>query len=531
MRLITFSVAILSIALQLVFLCACQPMQDDKQKPNVVFIVVDDLGYSDLSCMGSEYYETPNIDRLATNGIIFTDGYATCAICSPSRASLMTGKYTARHGITEFIGAKSGEEWRKNNRHTKLLPAEYVHHLPHEYITLPEALKENGYKTFFAGKWHLGGEKENSLPTNHGFDINEGGYHKGGPYNGGYFSPFNNPFLTDYDDEKGMSLSMKLAKETSNFIKQNKDSSFLAYLSFYAVHSPIQTSKEKWEKYRNKADSMGIHENGFELERVLPIRKYQDNPVYAGLIEQVDDAVGSVMKTLKELNLDKNTIVIFTSDNGGVASGDNFSTNSLSLRGGKGYQWEGGIRVPYFIYVPWIKHNGVKNSTPVSGADLYPTILDLAGIAPKPNEHVDGVSLMPILNGDMIEARPLYWHYPHYGNQGGEPHAIIREGNWKLIHYWEDERDELYDLQSDIGEQNNLTSMHPDIALQMRNKLLNWLGKLDAKYPVVDSLCNEESNRIVLEGYKKVLLPKLEKQRKKMLDRNWQPNEDWWGSK
>jgi len=162
---------------------------------------------------------------------------------------------------------------------------------------------------------------------------------------------------------------------------------------------------------------------------------------------------------------------------------------------------------------------------------LYPTILDLAGIAPKPNEHVDGVSLMPILNGDMIEARPLYWHYPHYGNQGGEPHAIIREGNWKLIHYWEDERDELYDLQSDIGEQNNLTSMHPDIALQMRNKLLNWLGKLDAKYPVVDSLCNEESNRIVLEGYKKVLLPKLEKQRKKMLDRNWQPNEDWWGSK
>lgn len=326
-----------------IVLLGCNGKTVNNEEPNFLFIVVDDLGYYDLSSMGSEYYETPNIDKIATMGNNFTNGYATCAVCSPSRASLLTGKFTARHGITEYIGAKFGAEWR-NKRQTKLLPPVYKHHLNHNDITLPEALKEDGYNTFFAGKWHLGGEKENSLPTDHGFDINIGGYHKGGPYSGGYFSPFNNPQMTDYDDEKGMSLSMKLAKETSAFITKNKDSKFLAYLSFYAVHSPIQTSKDKWKKYRNKADSIGIHENGFEMERILPIRKYQDNPVYGGLVEQVDDAVGSVLETLKKMNLDKNTVVIFTSDNGGVASGDNFSTSNFPLRGGKGYQWEGGIK-------------------------------------------------------------------------------------------------------------------------------------------------------------------------------------------
>ncbi len=498
------------------------------EHPNIVFIVVDDLGYTDLSCMGSNYYETPNIDRIANGGMIFTNGYATCSVCSPSRASLLTGKFTARHGITDWIGAKSGVAWRKAKRYTKLLPADYVHHLPLEYTTLPEALKMHGYKTFFAGKWHLGGK--GSYPEDHGFDINKGGYEVGGPYSGGYFSPFNNPKMQDYPDEKGMSLSMKLAKETVQFIETNKDSAFLAYLAFYAVHAPIQTSEIKWKKYRDKADSMGIHDKGFTMERRLPYRLHQDNPVYAGLIEQMDDAVGLVLNTLKKLHLDKKTIVIFTSDNGGVVSGDNYSTNLRPLRGGKGYQWEGGIRIPYFIKVPWLKLNGKKNDTPVTGADFFPTILDLTGLSLLPEAHTDGVSLVPLLNGDHLEQRPLYWHYPHYGNQGGDPVSIIREGKWKLIHYWEDSTNELYDLSMDITEQDNVAAQHPGITEKMNNKLDQWLRSVHAKYAVPDPLFSEDSLKMKQEKYRNVLLPWLEQRRKQMLNPDWKPNDDWWGS-
>lgn len=499
------------------------------KNPNILFIVVDDLGYTDLSCMGSTYYETPNIDKIANNGMNFTNGYTTSAVCSPSRASIQSGKFTARHGVTDYIGVSSGVEWRKWKRNTKLLPAEYKHNLPQEFITLPEALRENGYKTFFAGKWHLGGK--GSYPEDHGFDINKGGYEAGGPYSGGYFSPFNNPKLDDHQYEKGISLSMKLANETSKFIENNKDSKFLAFLSFYAVHSPIQTSETKWKKYRDKADSIGIEENGFTMERRLPIRLHQDNPVYAGLIEQVDDAVGHVLRTLKKLNLDKNTIVIFTSDNGGVVSGDNYSTNLAPLRGGKGYQWEGGTRVPYFISVPWMELGGRKNVTPVSGVDFYPTILELTGLDLRPQEHVDGVSLLPLLTESTLPQRPLYWHYPHYGNQGGDPNSIIREGKWKLIHYWEDDTNELYNLDDDIGEQNNVAVQHLDITNKMESKLIEWLGSVNAKYAVQDSLFNEESFKIKQDSYKSVLLPRLEKNRSKILEPNWKPNKDWWGSK
>lgn len=522
----------LYITIVAVLLFSCENKKQDPitTRPNILFIVVDDLGYADLSVMGSQYYETPNIDGIAKSGTIFSHGYAASAVCSPSRASLLNGQFTARHGLTQYDGAKSGEAWRKLNRHTKLLPPEFRHHLNPDDITLPEVLKENSYATFFAGKWHLGSAGDRSLPTDHGFDVNQGGYEKGGPYSGGYFSPFNNPNMIDFEEEKGMSLSMKLANETSNFIKANKDSTFFAYLSFYAVHSPIQTTKAKWNKYREKAESMGIHETGFEMERVLPARKYQDNPVYAGLIEQVDEAVGSVLKTLKELNLDKNTMVIFTSDNGGVTSGDNYSTNQLTLRGGKGYQWEGGIRVPYFIHVPWMQQEGKQIEVPVSGVDLYPTILDLAGIPLKSKQYIDGVSIKPLLERDSIASRPLYWHYPHYGNQGGEPTSIIREGNWKLIYYWEDHHIELYDLQSDISESNNLLGEQEALALQMKDKLLSWLQETETHYAEVDTLWDEAAWNQRLDNNKNKLMPRLEKQRKQMLDPNWQPNEDWWGS-
>ncbi|MEM9327620.1 MAG: sulfatase [Bacteroidota bacterium] len=517
---------LLSVALWV----SCQRPDEPSKKPNFLVIVVDDLGYHDLSCTGSDYYETPNIDEIANSGFQFTRGYSTCAVCSPSRASLLTGLSPIRHGITDYIGARTGADWREMGRFTRLLPTDYTPHLPFEYTTLPEKLKEHGYRNFFAGKWHLGSEEQQSLPTDHGFDINKGGFHQGGPYTGGFFSPFNNPFLEDRPEEVGMSLSMKLANETAAFIKENQDSSFLAYLCFYAVHAPIQTTEEKWSYFRAKADSMGIAEDGFEMERVLPIRKQQDNPVYAGLIEQVDDAVGLVLETLRETGLDDNTVIVFTSDNGGVASGDNYSTNSLTLRGGKGYQWEGGTRVPYFVQVPWLAA-GQKIENPVTGADLFPTLLDLANLPLAPELHQDGNSLLPLMQNEPFPTRPLYWHYPHYGNQGGEPHAIIQEGQWKLIHYWEDSRSELYDLSVDAGEKKNLVSAASEQADQMKTRLLTWLEEAGARLPVLEADWDSVSHAAVLNRYQEVLLPRLEQQRQEMLSPDWTPNEDWWGSK
>ncbi len=506
--------------------CQQQP-QSTKFRPNVVFILVDDLGLVDLGVTGSNYYETPNIDRLAKEGMVFTQGYASSRVCSPSRASIMTGKFTARHGITDWIGAASGEEWRSHNRHDKLLPAEYVHSLPANDVTLAEDFRSEGYKTFFAGKWHLG--DEGSYPEDHGFQINQGGWDKGSPI-GGYFSPWKNPKLPN--KEKGENLSMRLGKETASFIRKHKDSTFFAFLSFYAVHGPIQTTEEKWNKYRDKAHAQGLAENGYKMERVLPIRQVQDNPIYAGLVESMDEAVGVVLNALKDTGLEDNTIVVFTSDNGGVASGDSFSTSNLPLRGGKGYQWEGGIREPYFIKVPWLKNGESQSDIPVTGADFYPTLLDLAGAELLPEQHKDGISLKPILEGEEYNGnRSLYWHYSHYGNQGGNPSSIIREGDWKLIHYWEDGNEELYNLAVDGGEQFNVIDENPGVAKNMSQKLMGWLNEVGAKLPEKDpeydaQLAEERHNTIVNDKW-----PALEEQRLKFLSEDFQPNEDWWGSK
>ena len=513
-------------AIPMGFLAQTSLAEEPKGKPNVVFILADDLGYTDLSCMGSEYYETPNIDNIAKKGMVFTNGYAACQVCSPSRASIMSGKFPARHGITDWIGAASGEHWRNAKRFTQLLPPEYVHSLPSEYVTLPEALKLAGYKTFFAGKWHLGGS--GSYPEDHGFDINIGGWEKGGPI-GGYFSPYENPNLTD--GLNGENLEMRLANETVKFIKENKDKPFFAYLSFYAVHAPIQTTEARWKKYRDKAEKMGISKNGFAMGKRLPIRLHQDNPVYAGLIESMDDAVGLVLDELKRLGLDKNTIVIFTSDNGGVASGDNYSTSNSPLRGGKGSQWEGGIRVPYFISIPRKRFAGKICDVPVSGVDFYPTILDLAGLPLKPDQHQDGISLLPLLDGEKIADRALIWHYPHYGNQGGDPNSIIRRGDWKLIHYLENGKNELYNLENDISEKLDVAAANPDKTAELWAELDQYLTSVGAKYPVKDSQYNadlekEYSNKIVNQ-----LLPSLENERKQMLQKDFKPNADWWKSK
>ncbi|MDF9799394.1 arylsulfatase A-like enzyme [Catalinimonas alkaloidigena] len=525
----TNTLIITSLSLLSFVFVACNNQSENENeavKPNVVFILVDDLGVHDLSFTGSEYYETPNVDRIAREGSVFTQGYAASRVCSPSRASIMLGEFTARHGITDWIGAKSGTEWRALGRNDKLLPAAYVHNLPQADTTLAEAMRAHGYKTFFAGKWHLG--SDGSHPEDHGFDINKGGWDVGSPI-GGYFSPWENPKLDN--TTQGENLSMRLAKETANFIEENKDSTFFAYLSFYAVHGPIQTTEIKWEKYRDKAEQMGIQDHGYEMERVLPIRTVQDNPIYGGLVEQMDDAVGLVLDKLDSLGLEDNTIVVFTSDNGGVASGDAFSTTNLPLRGGKGYQWEGGIREPYFIKVPWLENSSKTIDYPVTGTDFFPTILDLANLPLMPGQHVDGVSLKPLLEGKTVAERPLFWHYPHYGNQGGEPASIIRDKAWKLIHYWEDDRNELYNLEEDPGEKQNVADAYPEVTERLHEQLQAFLKSVDANLPARDTTFSAE---LAVEKHREkveVLMPRLEQQRKQFLQKDFTPNEDWWGSK
>jgi arylsulfatase A-like enzyme len=268
------------------------------------------------------------------------------------------------------------------------------------------------------------------------------------------------------------------------------------------------------------------------MERVLPIRQVQDNPIYGGLVETMDDAVGVVLKALKDNGLDENTIVVFTSDNGGVASGDNYSTSNLPLRGGKGYQWEGGIREPYFIKVPWLKHSGATAEFPVINTDFYPTLLDLANVPLNSEQHIDGISLKPLLEGNNLDVnRPLYWHYPHYGNQGGEPASIIQLEGWKLIHYWEDGQEELYKLPSTEIDNLNVISQHPEIAKAMSLKLLNWLKEVGAKYPEEDLEYDVLKTEKRYSNTVNQKWPSLEKSRLEVLSKDFQPNDDWWKSK
>jgi len=494
------------------------------EQRNFLFILVDDLGRCDLGVEGSTFYETPNIDGLAESGMRFEQGYAACQVCSPSRASIMLGKAPPRHGITNYIGAKSGLDYVRND---PVMPAAYAHSLPSEDTTLAEALRMAGYTTFYAGKWHLG--DKGSWPEDHGFDINKGGWSAGGP-DGGYFSPWNNPRLPS--GPNGESLAIRLANETAQFIEAHQQEPFLAYLAFYHVHAPIQTSESHCNRYREKARSQGLLENDerFHFDRRLPVRQVQDNPIYAGMMETLDDAVGIVLDKLKETGLDKNTVVVFTSDNGGVSSGDAYSTSLLPFRGGKGRQWEGGIRVPMYVRVPGVTQPNSTTEVPAIHMDFYPTILELAGLDPMPEQHVDGVSLVPVLAGSTIEERDLYWHYPHYGNQGGEPSSVIRHEDWKLIYYHEDGRVEMYNLSDDLEEQTDVASQYPDVVAELQKKLHAWLAKTGAIMPPKDPRFDHEKFARKLENARTSEMRSLEKQHAQYLDSDWQPNPDWWGS-
>lgn len=446
--------------------------------PNIVFFLADDLGQRDLGCYGSTFYETPHLDRLASQGAMFTDAYAACPVCSPTRASIMTGQWPQRTGITDYIGAPlKPENWKRN---TQMLPAPYTDRLALSAPTLAKSLKGAGYATFFAGKWHLG--PEGWWPENQGFDFNFGGIDRGGPYGGNkYFSPYGNPRLID--GPPGEHLPDRLATEAVKFIEAHKDRPFFAYFSFYDVHTPLMTREDLRNKYTEKRSRLGLTEK-WAREHERDVRLVQEHAVYAGMVEAMDLAVGKVLAKLDELGLSENTLVIFTSDNGGLSTSEGWPTSNLPFRGGKGWMYEGGIREPLLVRWPAVVQRGRVVSTPVSSPDFFPTLLDAAGTAPQPDQTLDGVSLLPLLKGGALPERPLFWHYPHYGNQGGAPSAAVRSGDWKLIHWQEDNRVELFHLATDIGETTDLAAQEPKRVASLRKELHAWQEQVGAKFPV-----------------------------------------------
>lgn len=455
---------------------AAAPANAATPPTNIVFFLVDDLGQRDVGIYGSTFYETPYVDRLARDGALFTDAYAACPVCSPTRASIFTGQWPQRTGITDYIGAPARPEWWKRN--TQLLPAPYTDRLALDAPTLAKALKSAGYATFFAGKWHLG--PQGWWPENQGFDVNIGGIDRGGPYGGKrYFSPYNNPRLPDGPD--GEHLPDRLATETAKFIEANKARPFFAFLSFYHVHTPLIARDDLREKYEQKRARLGLEEKwGREGER--DVRLVQEHAVYAAMVEAMDLAVGKVLGKLDALGLRENTLVIFTSDNGGLSTSEGWPTSNLPLRGGKGWLYEGGIRVPLIVRWPVAVKPGSVINTPVSSPDFFPTLLEVAGTKPSPGQVLDGTSLVPLLKGGTIADRALFWHYPHYGNQGGAPSAAVRRGDWKLIEWAEDNRTELFNLAQDIGEQTNLVEKEPQRAAELRAELAAWQKEVGTRF-------------------------------------------------
>ncbi len=439
-------------------------------RPNIVFILADDLGYMDVgACNPMTFYETPNIDSLAKRGIRFTQGYAACCVCSPTRGSFMTGKYPPRFGITDYIpGMRSG----------KLKSAPNADHLALEEVTIAEALRDAGYATFFAGKWHLGGGE--FYPGAQGFpkDLTNGEGKKG---NVQFWYPKSDLPVPDHKDDP--KTTERIVNEAVKFIGEHKDAPFFAYLPFLAVHTPIGARPELVAKFKKKAGSAPPDAWGWERER--QVRLVQNNPVYAGMLEQLDTGIGRVLASLEKCGLSERTIVVFMSDNGGLSTSEGTPTSNVPLRAGKGWPYEGGVREPMIVVAPGVTKPGSTSDTPVVSTDFYPTLLQLVGLPLKPEQHLDGVSFLPLLKGEpMQRGKPLFWHYPHYGNQGGAPNGAIRDGDWKLIEWYEDGALELYNLAQDIGEKNNLAAQHPGKVKELHEQLIAWRKEVGAIMPV-----------------------------------------------
>ena len=445
------------------------------KQTNFLFFLVDDMGWADIGANGSTFHETPHIDRLAKSGMRFTQGYAAGSVCSPTRASIMTGKHPVRVDITDWIPGQS-------NRPTNpLLHPEDRHSLPLKEVTLAEALKQHGYQTFFAGKWHLG--KEGEWPTDQGFDINIGGHHKGSPP-GGYYAPWTNPALKA--KHKGEYLTERLTAESAKFLdSRDKAKPFLLYLSYYNIHTPIQPYKKRIDHYKSKAEKSFTVPTPFEVEHDGKTRTRQDNPALASMVAAVDDSVGALLDKLEELQLDDNTVVIFFSDNGGLSTLGRIGPGcNLPLRAGKGWLYEGGIREPTLIRAPGITRPGSVSHKPMISMDFFPTMLHLAGLPLQPKLHVDGRSLLSQLKGNDTGQRTLHWHYPHYHGSAWKPGASIRDGDWKLIEFYHYNNFELYNLAKDPGERTDLAKRNPRKAAELRAKLSAWQKRMKAKMPV-----------------------------------------------
>ena len=431
-----------------------------QRRPNIVLFLVDDLGWGDFGCYGDTFHETPNVDRLAAEGMKFTNGYAAAPVCSPSRAGLMTGKWPARLHLTQWIPGNIYP-------HKKLLEPSQVQHLDHSVPTLARELKRVGYQTAAIGKWHLGGE--GYLPEDFGFDVNiAGDIHGSPPPPNHYFGPFNFHNLTGYT--KDDLLTEVLTTKMDEFLAQAAPKGpFFLYMAEYAVHIPLQEREALIEKYRRK--------NG---------GKDEPDPVYAAMVESVDAALANLRGTLERLGVADNTVIILTSDNGGVG----FQGRRLhriadngGLHGGKGFLYEGGIREPFIVYWPGVTKPASVCDVPVAGLDIMPTLLSIANAGPAP-QLCDGVDLSGLFRGWTGPKRDaLYWHYPHYSDQGGTPSAAIREGDWKLIEFFEDNHVELYNLALDPGEQYNFASSYSDKASDLLGKLQNWREGLNASMP------------------------------------------------
>ncbi|MFC1725157.1 sulfatase [candidate division KSB1 bacterium] len=444
-------------------------------KPNFIIINVDDLGWTDLSSFGSEYYETPNIDRLAAQGMKFTNAYAACAVCSPTRAAIMTGRYPARIGVTDWIHHLDAEaitavSTRKNpveyvgGKRRKLLCPPNNYFMELDEVTIAEVLKDAGYTSCHVGKWHLG--HFFWFPDKQGFDYNYGGTEIGQPPT--YFDPYflnkNRPSISTLPPRlEGEYLTDRESDEACGFIRKNADKAFFLNMCHYAVHTPLQGKEELVEKYETKE------------------KTNHKNPKYAAMIESVDQAVGRLLDTLDELDLTERTVVIFTSDNGGLLG---HSTDNSPLRSGKGYPYEGGIRVPLIVRWPGVVQAGSVSHIPVTSVDYFPTICETSGAGLPRNHVIDGESIIPVLrNEGTMKREALYWHFPHYRGSDVVPYSIIRKGDWKLIKRYEGKEFELFNLNDDLSEENDLSDDMPEKVNELNAELEKWITDTGAKMP------------------------------------------------
>ncbi|MCB9767713.1 MAG: sulfatase [Candidatus Omnitrophica bacterium] len=456
-------------------LCAgwAQPVEAKDSPMNVVFILADDLGWADLACYGGDYHETPNIDRLADSGVRFTQAYSASPVCTPTRASIMTGKHPARLHMTIWSEAAINPPMDR-----KMIPAESEPNLPLAEHTLAEAFKEAGYETAHIGKWHLG--DANHYPETQGFDWNIGGTHWGAPAT--FFFPYRGPFHEEIryvphleGGKAGEYLTNRLTDEALAFIERPRESPFFLYMAYHSVHTPIEAPEADVEAYRKK---------------LKPEYKHQ-NPIYAAMVSTLDKNVGRILEKLETLGISENTIVIFASDNGGFVfpyRNTGVVTDNFPLRSGKGSLYEGGIRVPFIAKVPGLTPSGVECDTQVSSVDFYPTLLDLTGIeiSADAREVQDGVSLVSLLNDPdgSLEDRALYFHYPHYYfAPKTTPCSAIRKGDWKLIEHFEDEKVELFNLAEDLSESKDLSKENPEKTSELMNDLKVWRDRVDAQMP------------------------------------------------